>query len=98
MKKLLVLGLLLAMSTGCGRGWHIFRGARCNGLCSTQAPAMQNNCENCGPAGYESYGAGDGYMGGDAIGSAPIGQTYETLPPMTTLPGALPGPIVNPSK
>ena len=56
MKKLVVLGLLLAASTGCGRGWfpHLFRGAPCNGLCSAQAPTLHNDCEGCanGYAGY----------------------------------------------
>lgn len=101
MKKLLVLGMLLALSTGCGRTWsrHFNRGASCNGLCSTQAPAMHNGCEGCGTAGYESYGAGDGYIGGDTIGSAPIGPTYESVAPMSAIPGIVnPGTIVNPSR
>lgn len=98
MKKLLVLGLLLAMSTGCGRGWFPFfrNGASCNsGLCS--APAMPQNagCEGCGSAGYESYG--DGGAMGESIGSAPFAPTYLDVPPATMAP--LPNPaLVNPAK
>jgi hypothetical protein len=97
MKKLFVLGMLLAMSTGCGRNWlsHLNRGAPCNGRCNTQAPMMQQGCENCSGAGYESYGAGDGYLGADTIGSAPIGPTYESVPPMSQLP---PGTIIGQPK
>ncbi len=84
MRKLVVLGLLLAASTGCGRGWfpHLFRGAPCNGLCSTPAPALNNDCEGCASgysAGYENYSDGAVINGGmevggyeTAIGSAPI--------------------------
>ena len=100
MKKLFVLGLLMAMSTGCGRSWfpHLFRGAPCRGLCSAQAaPQAEPGCANCNGAGYESYGSGDGFIGSETIGSAPVGSTYETLPPagMAPLPS---GSLVAPSR
>ncbi|MCC6507942.1 MAG: hypothetical protein IT423_02465 [Pirellulaceae bacterium] len=87
MKKLFVLGMLLAMSTGCGRGWfpHLFRGAPCNGLCSAPAPTLQGGCENCPTAsGYGAYDegmahAGETYIDNGVIGSAPV-QTFETIP------------------
>jgi hypothetical protein len=99
MKKLLVLGMLLAMSTGCGRNWfpHLFRGAPCTGLCSRTAPPMaEPGCSNCNGAGYESYVPSEGIMTGEAIGSAPIGSTYESVPPaMAPLPS---GTIVTPAR
>lgn len=98
MKKLLVLGLLLAMSSGCGRGWFPFfrNGAPCNnGLCSVPTMPQGGACEGCtSGAGYESYG--DGGFVGESIGSAPIGPTYLDAPPAMGAP--LPGPIVNPAK
>lgn len=99
MKKLFVLGLLLAMSTGCGRNWfpHLFRGAPCTGLCSRLAPPpAEPGCTNCNGAGYESYDSGDAILGNEAIGSAPmLGSTYETLPPgMAPLPPG--GNVVTP--
>ncbi|MGN6545694.1 MAG: hypothetical protein ACTHK7_11640 [Aureliella sp.] len=99
MKKLLVLGLLLAMSSGCGRGWFPFfrNGAPCNsGLCSAPTLPPSASCEGCGSgAGYESYG--DGAIVGESIGSAPIGPTYLDVPPATMAP--LPNPtIVAPGK
>src|SRR5688572_33513257 len=94
MKKLVVLGLLLAMSSGCGRNWlgHFFRGTPCNsanGLCSAPTLPQSAGCENCGSSGYESYG--DGTVMGESIGSAPMGQTYlENVPPtMAPLPGTI---------
>jgi hypothetical protein len=95
MKKLFVLGLLLAASTGCGRGWfpHLFRGAPCGGLCSRSAPPAEQGCAGCVGSGYESYGAGDSMIG-ESIGSAPIGPTFESIPPvMSPLPQ---GSIVSP--
>ena len=98
MKKLLVLGLLLAMSSGCGRGWFPFfrNGAQCNsGLCSAPALPQSAGCEGCNSAGYESYG--DGAVVGESIGGAPIGPTYLDVPPASMAP--LPSPtIVNPAK
>ncbi len=101
MRKLIVLGILLTMTTGCGRGWfpHLFRGAPCNGLCSTPA-AVQHNCEGCsGYGAYEGEVAAGSYV--DGVGSA-IPGTYETVtqPPMTNMPGSSnplpPGTITTP--
>lgn len=101
MRKLVVLGLLLAASTGCGRGWfpHLFRGAPCNGLCSSPAPTLHNDCEGCANgSGYANYGDDGmvssgvqmgGYDGG-AVGSEPL---YTTPPTMGSIQ---PGAIVNP--
>ncbi len=38
MRKLIVLGLLLTATTGCGRGWfpHLFRGAPCTMDCAAR--------------------------------------------------------------
>ncbi len=89
MKKLVVLGLLLAMSTGCGRGWfpHLFRGAPCNGLCSAPAAPAFDACENCGSAGYAGY-EGEGYVGSELAGPMSVGPTYESAPAMQNLPPA----------
>jgi hypothetical protein len=94
MKKLLVLGLLLSMSTGCGRGWLpcLFRGAPCNnGNCIGAAPALPN-CENCGNAagygGYQSEVAdGSYYGGGQIIHEGPIygGSGSMVNPPMSNI-------------
>ena len=83
MKKLLVLGLLLAASSGCGRNWlpHLFRGAPCGGLCSRTAQPAEQGCAGCVGSGYESYGAGESIIGTESIGSAPLGATYESIPP-----------------
>lgn len=105
MRKLIVLGLLLAASTGCGRGWfpHLFRGASCNGLCSTPAPTLQNDCEGCNSgysSGYASYDGGEVVSGGmetngydmnTVIGSGPIIGSA----PMTGIQG---GQIVAPGQ
>jgi len=95
MKKLLMLGLLVSVSTGCGRGFfpHLFRGAPCGGLCSTAAPQGDAGCANCASSGYENYGAGDSMMNDAGIGPTPT-TTYETIPPtMAPLPQ---GTIVSP--
>ena len=101
MRKLVVLGLLLAASTGCGRGWfpHLFRGASCNGLCSSAAPTLHNDCEGCasGHAGYAGYGdegvVSSGIeMGGYDQGTVGTEQLY-TQPPMGSIPS---GQIVSP--
>ncbi len=69
MRKLVVLGLLLAASTGCGRGWfpHLFRGAPCNGLCSSAAPTphIAQRLRSCS-AGYAGYGE-DGVVVGSGM-------------------------------
>jgi hypothetical protein len=74
MKKLLLLGLLLSLSTGCGRGWMPwFRGASCgNGGCIGAAPALPQGCNTC--AGGNSAGYG-GYSEG-AVSSGEIVSDY----------------------
>jgi hypothetical protein len=63
MKKLLLIGLLLSMGTGCGRSWlpMFNRGASCNGGgCLGAAPALPPaaGCNTCpgSAAGYGNYG------------------------------------------
>ncbi len=81
MKKLLLIGLLLSLSTGCGRGWlpGFFRGASCgNGSCIGAAPALPQGCNACvggnsaGYGSYESEVVGGSYYGGETI----VGDTY----------------------
>lgn len=100
MRKLIVLGLLLAASTGCGRGWfpHLFRGAPCNGLCSTAAPTptLHNDCEGCS-SGYAGYGdggtvIGDGMEIGGYEGAIGSGTVIGT-PGMSSIQG---GPYIAP--
>lgn len=83
MKKLLMLGLCLVLTTGCGRGWfpRLFRGAPCMGGCGVGAPASMpaDHCGNCTGAGigagYESYGdAGREIVGDQVIGSGFAGE------------------------
>lgn len=104
MKKLIVLGLLLAASTGCGRGWfpHLFRGAPCNGLCSTAAPTLHNDCEGCssGYAGYDDGAVVNGgvEMGGydqGIIGSGTLVSPGTTMSTIPVNPGINPG--INPA-
>jgi hypothetical protein len=107
MKKLFVLGLLFAMSAGCGRSWcPWFRGAPCNGLCSAPAPAMRDNCENCigaAQSGYESYDdsssmgqiIGSTTDGAEYIGTAPMNQGYQSAP-MAPMNQVMPGTIMGP--
>lgn len=80
MKKLLGLGLLLVLSTGCGHRLlpGIFRGGRCNGCgmgglgasLPAEPVAAGGECTNCSDAtvGYGSYEGsaveGDYYSGG----------------------------------
>jgi hypothetical protein len=101
MRKLVLIGLLLSLSTGCGRGWlpMFNRGAACGGgSCLGAAPALpQAQCEGCSPygAGYgsyegeviNSYGGGEviGSYGTPAYGSIPSSGAI-TNPPMSTLP------------
>jgi len=83
LKKLLWIGLLLSLSTGCGRGWLpcLSRGASCgNGSCIGAAPALPQGCNACiggGSAGYGSYdsdiGGGDYYGGGTIVGDNYVG-------------------------
>ena len=81
MKKLLLIGLLLSLSTGCGRGWLpcLFRGASCgNGSCIGAAPALPHGCSTCvggtsaGYGDYEGEVAGGEYFGGETI----VGDSY----------------------
>ena len=92
MKKLLLLGLLLSLSAGCGRGWLpcSFRGASCgNGGCIGAAPAVPQGCTACvegNAAGYGSYEGG--VSGGEIIGDSYYsGNTYpSSLPATAPLP------------
>ncbi len=96
MRKLIVLGLVLAASTGCGRGWfpHLFRGAPCNGLCSTPAPTLHNDCEGCN-SGYAAYDDG-AIVGGIETGGYDPAAIGSGLPQnMTPIQGA-PAPQVRP--
>lgn len=81
MRKLLLLGLVFALASGCGRGWlPMFRGAPCNtGVCGVAAPTLPTaygaGCNNCGQAaGYGSYN--DGLSTSDGFGSALSGDIY----------------------
>jgi hypothetical protein len=96
MKKLLLVGLLLASSTGCGRGWlsNLFGGASCGPYCNAPAP-MVDPCQGCGgQAGYAGFGDGGtmvdgGYLGGFPMGGGVISSGPEAIAPsMGTLPGA----------
>ncbi len=63
MRKLVLFGVILALTSGCGRGWlPIFRGAPCNsgGCCAPAIPASYGSgCSTCGnSAGYSDYQGG----------------------------------------
>lgn len=104
MKKLFVLCLLLASSTGCGCGRsffpRLFRGAPCNGLCSAPAAGAHGDCENCAPsehAGYGSYDSGI-VQGGEVYGSEYVQGNQYVQPgsmvpsyaaPMSAIPGTV---------
>ncbi len=103
MKKLLIIGLLLSLSTGCGRGWLpcLFRGANCgNGSCIGAAPALPHGCTTCvdgSTAGYGSYDGeivGEGYYGsGTIVGDSYLGGTVvPNSPTMQSLPAPSPAP------
>lgn len=69
MKRIALLGLLLLLSSGCGRGWlPTRRGAACNGSCLTSAPIPASaGCNDC----VTGYGAGySGYDSGEIIGDS----------------------------
>ena len=79
MKKLAVLGLLVVLSTGCGRGWlPLFRGAPCGDTCGASLPAQPAaGCVGCEPgygtgySGYEGEVVGNsGYYSGPVIGDS----------------------------
>lgn len=72
MRRLVLLGLVLTLASGCGRGWlPMFRGAKCHsGICGVGAPALpatyDAGCSNCGhSAGYNSadVSGGESYSG-----------------------------------
>lgn len=105
MKKLLLLGVLLSLSTGCGRGWMpcLFRGASCgNAGCIGAAPALPQGCNACvggNSAGYSSYDGdtivGDTYaMAGERyVGEGPAanyGSGAISAPSMAPLPARAP--------
>jgi len=82
MRKLLLLGLVFTLASGCGRGWlPMFRGAPCqSGVCGVNAPtlpaAYDAGCHNCGQsAGYGSYDDGLSMSSG-SYGSALGGDIY----------------------
>ncbi len=104
MKKILLLGLLLSLSTGCGRGWLpcLSRGAPCgNGGCMGAAPALPHGCTTCvggNAAGYGGYGdeiVGDSYYGGNSYAA---GETYVGEGVAPSLGGSIPmAPLTNPT-
>jgi hypothetical protein len=70
MKRIALLGVLVLLSSGCGRGWLPTRGAACNAGCLTSAPAAHAQptpgCSDCAAAGYgASY---SGYDSGQILG------------------------------
>ncbi len=76
MRKIAVLGLLVVLCSGCGRGWLPGRGGRCGPACGQQLPPPPTSepCSTCGPAtASASYGAYDetivdsGYYGGEVL-------------------------------
>lgn len=76
MKRIALLGLLLLLSSGCGRGWlPTLRGAACRGGCLTAAPAplaANTGCADCA----NGYGAAyNNYDSGEIIGNTVIGDT-----------------------
>jgi hypothetical protein len=103
MRKIALLGLVLLLSNGCGRGhgWlPFFRGARCNTNCGMPgtAPALpasyETGCTNCTTgAGYGSYEgfSGDTYYGGGVITNDYYGGTSEGMIIQGGPYGATPG-------
>lgn len=75
MRKLVLFGVVLALASGCGRGWlPMFRGAPCNGsgCCAPAMPASYGNgCATCG----NSAGYGD-YQGDNSGGETAGGEIY----------------------
>ncbi len=81
MRKYVLLGALIVMSSGCASCWRPFRGALCNTGCRTALPALPtcNDCNSGYSAGYSGidgeiiggsgyYGSGvEGYYGGEVI-------------------------------
>ncbi|MCC7336972.1 MAG: hypothetical protein IT422_17920 [Pirellulaceae bacterium] len=91
MRKVVLFGVVLALASGCGRGWlPLFRGAPCNnnGCCASAIPASYGSgCANCdSSAGYSDYqnefsggdnysGGSNYYSGGAITGDYPIQET-----------------------
>lgn len=82
MRKLVLLGLVLTLASGCGRGWlPMFRGARCHsGICGVGASALPTaydaGCNNCGhAAGYEGYDSGEA-ISGESYGGISGADSY----------------------
>ena len=102
MKKLAVLGMLVVLTTGCGRGWlPIFRGAPCGtagcvGAAHTLPPSIHGDCSDCGTnsVGYESYPGEviSGVYDGAVIGGGIINDSgyygESVAPPMISMPAA----------
>jgi hypothetical protein len=103
MKKIVLLGLLLSLSTGCGRGWLpcLFRGAPCgNAGCIGAPPALPQGCTTCvggNAAGYGDY-AGEGEIVSDSYYGAnnyiPT-ESYVGEGPAPIGSGATMAPITN---
>lgn len=92
MKRIAVIGLLLAMTTGCGRGWlpTYWNGAPCDG-CSLPAPihtepacgTCRNDSVSLGYTPYEGQviGSGvDGYYDGQVISENVIPGSMDIAP------------------
>ncbi len=93
MKKLIVLAVLVAACSGCGRGWlPLFRGDSCTSCASPALPPAPATCNGgCAP-GYsssyagiegESYSGSGYYDNGQYMGSQYMGDTVlsETVVP-----------------
>ena len=99
MRKVVLFGVVLALASGCGRGWlPLFRGAPCNnnGCCASAIPASYGSgCANCdSSAGYSDYqnefSGGDNYSGGSNYYSdGAIGGDY-------SLQGSIGSPSMSP--
>ena len=83
MRKLVLIGLLVSMSTGCGRCWlPLFRGAPCRDNCPLPAaPIADAGCNGCNStvSAYPSYEGevyGSGVVGGEIISGGIIGEPY----------------------
>ncbi len=95
MKKLAVLGLLVVLSSGCGRGWlPLFRGAPCGDTCGANVLPAQPaggcvGCESGYGAGYSAYEGetigSSGYYGSSVVGDGYISPAPSgtTVAPMT---------------
>ena len=93
MRKCLLLGVILALSSGCGRGWlPMFRGAPCNN--NVCAPASYDRgCTNCPTAaGYGEYSGeysgvetlgGNYYNGGIVSEDYPIQGSVSPMQPLS---------------